>query len=392
MAIQPSARSRTANPTSVRGISPEKICENLIGYLFIFPAILVITVFGFFPILYSVYMSTINWRVRKGNFVGLNNYSRALGEGNYILAFVGGLLLLSLAYVIWTRALMSIRNRKLIVGILAFLVLIGGFWVLSIGWTGMTETGDTKFLKSLPVTLYYALGTVPLELFIGLFLAYILFQKIRFQQFWRMLYFLPYITPVVASAVVFRTIFNPRDTSLANQVLSWFGIAPQRWLFESRPFLNMIFGLDLSGVLAGPSMALISIILFGVWTYVGYNVVVFLAGLGGIPHEIYEAAEIDGANQWQLFRYVTIPMISPVTFYLGLVAFIGTLKAFSHIYVMRTTAALGSVDTTSIVIFDTFYKANNYGFAAAQAIILFIIIAVLTFAQNKLFENQVFYG
>jgi multiple sugar transport system permease protein len=280
-------------------------------------------------------------------------------------------------------------------GLLAVIVLLSSFWVISNGWTSMNQTGDEDFLETLPITVFYALGTVPLELIIGLGLAFILFQRIRGKEFFRMIYFLPYITPVVATAVVFRSIFSPRETSLANQVLTWFNIPVQKWLFEPRPFLTALFDLPSTGAATaatGPSMALVSVILFGVWTYVGYNVVVFLAGLGNIPGEIYQSAEIDGANQWQLFRYITIPMISPVTFYLGLVAFIGTLKAFNHLYVMRTPAAQGTTDTAAIAIFDTFYKANNYGYATAQAIILFLIILALTYAQNKLFSKQVFYG
>lgn len=208
-----------------------------------------------------------------------------------------------------------------------------------------------------------------------------------------MLYFLPYITPVVAAAVVFRTIFSPRDTSLANTVLSWINIQPQKWLFEPRPINEILFRIqDLQGFLAGPSMALVSIILFGIWTYVGYNTVIFLAGLGSIPSVLYEAAEIDGAGKWQLFRHITVPLLSPVTFYLALIAFIGTFKAFNHIYVMRVSSAQGTVDVASVTIFDTFYKLNQFGYAAAQAIILFFIILALTFAQNKIFGDRVFYG
>lgn len=392
MAAQSLQQHANRQPPARNSFRGQKFRETLTGYLFILPAVLIIGLFGFFPILYAVYMSTFNWRVRKGPFIGIDNYHRALGDWQYVLAFAAGFALLALAYVVWTRSLQSMDNRKLAGGVLGALALIGGFGVLAFGWGGMTQTGDMKFLKSLPITLYYALGAVPLQLAIGLFLASLLYQKIRGQSFFRMLYFLPYITPVVATAVVFRTIFSPRETSLANQFLSWFGLPPQKWLFEARPFLTAFFGLPAEGFTGGPSMALVSVILFGVWSFVGYNVVVFLAGLGGIPKEIYEAAEIDGASGAQMFRYVTIPMISSVTFYLGLVSFIGTLKAFNHLYVMRTPAALGSVDTASISIFDTFYKSNNYGYAAAQAIILFIIIAALTYAQNKLFAERVFYG
>ncbi len=387
------ARSAVPRQGSYLGFTTgEKIRENVTGYLFILPSLIVIGVFGLFPIIYSLYMSTINWRAVKGDFIGLGNYQKALGTLPGVLIFIAGLALMIAAYFIWTRALRSGQTLVMVGGVLAALVLVGGGWVLSTGWGQMNATGDVRFLKSLPITLWYSLGTVPAELLLGLVVAYILFQKIRGKEVFRMLYFLPYITPSIATAVVFNSIFNPRESSLANWALSAIGIEPQKWLFEPRPVLNVILGTDLTGFWAGPSMALVSVVLYGIWTFVGYNVVVFLAGLGSIPNEVYEAAEIDGASHWQLFRHVTVPLISPVTFYLALVAFIGTFKAFNHIYVMRTPNALGTTDVASITIFDTFYKINNYGYAAAQAVILFVIIAGLTYAQNKLFSERVFYG
>lgn len=366
--------------------------EQLMGWLFISPAMIVITVFGLFPILYAFYMSTFNWRVRKGSFIGLGNFEKALGDWVGVLVFVLGLALLGVAYWLWNSAFKSADNRVLVGGGLAAIALIGAGFGAAYGWSVMQETGDPRFLDSLPITVFYASGTVPAEIGLALIVAYLLYQKIRGREFLRMLYFLPYVTPAVAAAVVFRTIFNPRNTSMANQVLDWFGAGPLDWLFEPKPFLNVVFGTNLQGLLAGPSMALVSIIFFGIWTYVGYNTIIFLAGLGGIPGDLYEAAEIDGASRWQLFRHITLPLLSPVTFYLALIAFIGTFKAFNHIYVMRSPAALGTADTTSVEIFDTFYKANSYGYAAAQAIILFFIILALTFAQNKIFGERVHYG
>ncbi len=368
------------------------IKEQLTGYLFVLPAFTIITLFGLFPIGYAVYMSTFRWRVRKGDFIGLENYTKTVGDWKATGIFVLGLALLVVAYLVWQNAFRSMNNRKLIVGtVTAFLLMVAG-WIISSGWGQMLATGDDDFLQTLPRTLYYAIGTVPAEIALALILAYLLYQKIQGQEFFRMLYFLPYITPVVATAVVFRTIFNSRETSLANQFLSFFGKEPQRWLFEPKPFNNVMFGLHLEGFWAGPSMALVSIVFFGIWTYVGYNTVIFLAGLGSIPNELYEAAEIDGANKWHSFRYITLPLLSPVTFYLALIAFIGTFKAFNHIYVMRVPSALGTVDVTSVAIFDTFYKANQYGYAAAQAIILFFIILGLTLVQNKVLGERVFYG
>lgn len=366
--------------------------EAIEGYLFITPAVLLITIFGLFPIAYAFYMSLHRWRVRKGPLVGLENYEKAIGDWQGALIFVVGFVLLYIAYRLWQSAFTEERTWVLLSKVGSALVVIAAWYAISFGWGRMLLEGDDRFLNALPITLYYSLGTVPAEIALGMILAYFLFQKIRGQEFFRMLYFLPYITPVVASAVVFRTIFSPRETSLANRFLQFMGLEPQKWLFESRPFLEVMFGIQLEGFWAGPSMALVSIILFGIWTYVGYNAVIFLAGLGAIPHELYEAAEIDGAGQWQLFRHITLPLLSPVTFYLALVAFIGTFKAFNHIFVMRTPSALGTVDVASIVIFDTFYKANQYGYATAQAILLFLIILALTMVQNRLLGERVFYG
>jgi multiple sugar transport system permease protein len=366
--------------------------EQLTGYLFVLPAFLLTIIFGFFPIGYAVYMSLHTWRVRQGPFIGLENYTKALGDWMGVLIFVLGMGLLFLAYLAWDSATKSKSTLGMVLKFAAAFLLIAAGLVIPMGWQRMIVAGDPRFLNALPITLFYALGTVPAELALAMFLAYILFQKIRGQEFFRMIYFLPYVTPVVAAAVVFRTIFSPRETSLANVVLSWFRIPAQKWLFEPRPMSEVVLGVELEGFLAGPSMALFSIILFGVWTYVGYNTVIFLAGLGSIPNELYEAAEIDGAGKWGLFRNITFPLLSPVTFYLALIAFIGTFKAFNHIYVMRVPSALGTVDVTSVAIFDTFYKANQYGYAASQAIILFLIILTLTFAQNKIFGERVFYG
>jgi multiple sugar transport system permease protein len=369
------------------------IQEQITGYLFIFPAVAIITIFGFFPIGYAIYMSLFSWRIRKGDFVGIENYHKVIGDWGGALVFVIGFVLLFLAYLSWDRAFKAHSDRGMLLRLGAAFLLIAGWLVIPVGWERMIVAGDKNFLGSLPITLFYALSTVPAELLLAMILAYILFQKIRGQEFFRMLYFLPYITPVVAAAVVFRTIFSPRETSLANQFLDFFNLPIQKWLFEPRSVTGILLGNpDIQGFLSGPSLALVSVALFGVWTYVGYNTVIFLAGLGSIPGELYEAAEIDGAGKFQVFRNITLPLLSPVTFYLALIAFIGTFKAFNHIYVMRVPSAQGTVDVTSVEIFDTFYKLSQYGYAAAQAILLFVIILALTFIQNKVFGEKVFYG
>ena len=369
------------------------IREHLTGYLFILPAVVIISLFGFFPIGYAFYMSLYNWRVKQGPFIGDDNYVKAIGSWQGAAIFTGGFVLFLLAYLLWQKFSADSQVKRIIAGVVSLAIAGGGLWVVEQGWEQMAVKGDKAFLNSLPITLYYSLGSVPIELAIALGLAFLLFQKnIRAKELFRMIYFLPYITPVVATALVFRTIFNQRNTSLANQVMGLFNMGPFKWLFEPKAFNQVFLGLQLPGFWNGPSMALTSIMIFGVWTFVGYNTVIFLAGLGSISREYYEAAEIDGANKWQSFRHITLPLLSPVTFYLALVAFIGTFKAFNHIYVMRVPSAQGTVNVASVSIFDTFYKANQYGYAAAQAILLFAIIMGLTLVQNRVFGKKVFYG
>jgi len=373
--------------------------EQILGYLFILPAILLVCLFGLFPIGYSFYMSLRRWRVIDRGYIGFGNYAKALGDDWIgIVLFIVGFLLLLVAYYIWDSSwlskdddpLNSKREGSTIIATVVTFVI--GLVAIAQGWGRMFEAGDDDYLASLPITFYYAIGAVPIQLALALVLAYILFQKLRGQELFRMFFFLPYVTPVIATALVFRFIFSPRQTSLANQLLERIGLSPQQWLFESEKLINLIFGTNLDGFFSGPSMALWSITLFGIWTFVGYNTIIFLAGLGNIPTSVYEAAEIDGANHFELFRYITVPLLSPVTFYLSLIGFIGTFKAFNHIFVMQTPSAQGTVETASVAIFNTFYKASQFGYATAQAMILFAIIMFLTFVQTKVFGEKVFYG
>ncbi len=371
--------------------------EQLIGYLFTTPAVAVIALFGLFPLGYAFYMSFYAWRVRQGPFRGLRNYGKALGEPEGVLILAGAIALLVPAVWIWKRTRRMAAGRRLPGLLTAAALLLAAGAAAVTGWGRMLETGDAKFLNALPVTVYYALGSIPLQLAIALALACVLFQNLRGGAFFRMVFFLPYVMPTVATATVFRSIFSPRDTSVANQFLALFGLEPQQWLAESRPVLEIVFGWQLGEAgqglpaMGGPSLALVSIILFGVWTFVGYNVVIFLAGLGSISGELYEAAELDGANRWDVFRHITFPLLSPVTFYLALIDFIGALKAFNHIFVMRSPLAQGTVNTASMVIFDTFYLANQYGYAAAQVVLLFLMILGVTYAQNRVFGRSVIY-
>ena len=252
-------------------------------------------------------------------------------------------------------------------------------------------SGDTDFLNSLIHTVFYSVGTISLQVSLGLIIAFALYRKIRGFTLFRFLIFLPYVVPVVAMATVFRLIFGARESSLSNQLLSGLGIEPLRWIADSTPITSYLFGTELSGLIAGPSLGMITVILFGVFSYTGYNAVILLAGLTSIPTDLYEAAEMEGATAWQTFRYITMPLLSPVIFFLVITGLVGTFQAFTHIYIMLGPIVNESIHTGVIMIWQQI-EIGKFGYASALAVILFILIILLTIWQFSLFSRRQEFG
>ena len=263
--------------------------------------------------------------------------------------------------------------------------------VVSVGWTKMMGSGDTDFLNSLIHTVFYSVGTISLQVSLGLIIAFALYRKLRGFTFFRFLIFLPYVVPVVAMATVFRLIFGARESSLSNQMLSGLGLEPLRWIADSTPITSYLFGVELSGVIAGPSLGMITVILFGVFSYTGYNAVILLAGLTSIPTDLYEAAEMEGATAWQTFRHITMPLLSPVIFFLVITGLVGTFQAFTHIYIMLGPIVNESIHTGVIMIWQQI-EIGKFGYASALAVILFILIILLTIWQFSLFSRRQEFG
>ncbi len=312
-----------------------------------------------------------------------------------VVTISSGVILLILAWFSYRSAGGQTSSRGFWIRILGTMFLMVGGWLL-IGEVPMAvAAGDKDLWLGLKVTAYFSLGTVPIQLTIALFLSILLFQKLRGSEFFRIVYFLPYVTPSVAAAAIFKQLFSTRHSSPANQVMQFLGMEPQMWLRESDGIFSMIsegLGFSLPEWAAGPSMALGVIMILSIWTYVGYDTVIYMAGLGNISSEVTEAAQIDGANKWQIFRHITFPLLSPTTYFLSLIAIIGTFKAFNTIWVLRELEALKSTDTFSIVIFTEFFEKLRYGYASALAFVLFAIILGLTFINNKIQGSRVFYG
>ena len=368
----------------------KKHSEKLIGYTFITPAVLIISLFGVFPVFFGMYMSVHKWKVFKGRFLGFENYERILGSISAFWFFVIGLLFLILSYWVWSEFKDKFKN-KLYVLISSVLILIIGIYLININWGIMISEGDDDYLYSLIYTLYYSLFTIIFEVGLGLVIAFALYQKLAGKQFFQMILLFPYITPAVMGAAVFFLIFGKAETSFLNQFVGLFGIEPQLWLFDKRPITEVLFGVKINGLFAGPSLALTSSIFYGIWSYTGYYAIILWAGLSIIPSDLYEAAKVEGASRWQTFVKITIPLLMPIIFFLMLTGFINTFQAFNSIFVMQTSSAGDTMDVVTIEIFDHFWGRVKYGYAAAEGVILFILLNVLAISQYVIFRKRINY-
>jgi len=313
-----------------------------------------------------------------------------------IVSISSGVLLLFFGWKLWQRAQDQPSTLLFLLRLFGGMVFIVGGWIMLGELPVIVAAGDPDLWVGLRATLFYSLGTIPFQLSISIFLAVLLFQNLKGSQFFRMMYFMTYVTPVVASAAVFRQLFSNRLQAPVNAGMKLLGLEPLQWLWEPKGIFRLMatnWGLENWPAWAdGPSLALAVIMIYSIWVFVGYDTVIYLAGLGNIPKELGESAEVDGASPWQVFRHITFPLLSPTTYFLTLISVIGTFKAFNHIWVMRLDAALGTTDTFSVVIFLEFFEKLRYGYASAMAFVLFIIILVLTYINNKVQGSRVFYG
>jgi len=232
-------------------------------------------------------------------------------------------------------------------------------------WQDITNHG--VFYLSLRNTLQYAFGTIPLGLALALALALLLNARLKGMGVYRTTYYLPVVTSMVAVAMVWMWIYDP-SYGLLNYLLARLSsgrITPQAWL-------------------ADPGQAMAAIVAMSVWKGLGYNTVIYLAGLQGIPEHLYEAATIDGANAWQRFRRITWPLLKPTTAFILVVSVIGASQVFAQVYVMTNG---GPNNATTTIVHQIFQNAFSYlkmGYASAMAFVLFALIFLLSLITLRL--------
>jgi len=283
--------------------------QILTGYLFISPVILGYLIWVAGPMLVAIWLSLTEWdMLRPATFVGLSNYQQMLH--------------------------------------------------------------DNLFWKSLVVTFYFTLISVPLSLALSFAVAMLVNVNVRGIALFRMLFYLPSIVPLVVNAVLWLWIFNS-ELGLLNAVLHWFGIPKVLWFQDA-------------------NWAMPALIIMSLWG-IGGGMIIFLAGLQGIPQHLYEAAEIDGANYWQRFWNVTIPMMSPVIFFNLVIGLIGAFQTFVPGYLMTQGGPQNATLFYGLYIFRSAFRDFKMGYAAALSWVLFAIVLLLSLFVFRYLGRLVYY-
>ena len=272
---------------------------------------------------------------------------------------------ISAAYFFLAPAMISIFVFFFIPVIAAFIISFTDFDIYSLGnysnlrFIGLKNysdlLGNELFWTSLRNTFYFVVAASPLSIAVSLGAALILNSKlVKLKAVFRLAYFIPVVTTLVAVAIVWRFIYHPR-----------FGINPIDWLGD-------------------PFWAMPSIILMSIWKNFGYNMIIFIAGLQNIPEQLYEAAILEGANAWQQFKKITLPMLAPTTIFISIITMIGNFQLFAEPYVMTQGGPLNKTLSVVQYMYQEGFRWWNMGYSASIAFVLFIIIFAGTMLQLKI--------
>ncbi|MDJ0752369.1 MAG: sugar ABC transporter permease [Ardenticatenaceae bacterium] len=338
------------------GIREQERQDRIAAWLFLSPALIIFAIFLVIPILFALYFSFTDWNgispPAEASWIGLDNYQAILLQD-------------------------GIRRAD--------------------------------FFKALKNTTYFALGVVPVQTALALFLAVVVNQRLlRFKSFFRTSYYFPSITSSVAISLIF--LFLYQKSGLINSILSGATLGlwePIAWMEDSRGLIHIILGwlgvtlrdgpaffrTELLGLtiwdwISGPSVALSGIMILNTWTTIGTMMIIFLAALQDIPTSVYEAAQIDGATTWPTFRKITLPLLRPTMFFIITLGLIGTYQVFDQVYVMSSGGPAKTTLTVAYMVYRNGFRNSEMGLGAAIALSLFIIIFILTMIQRRITGSE----
>lgn len=302
------------NKTSLSNATKTTIKQNFLGYLYLLPTLIITLVFVAYPLVMSFRMGfyeTYNYYTDKGTGFGLSTFQFVLNDPN--------------------------------------------------------------FQKALFNTLLISVIAVPVSMIIALAIALLLNAGIKGSKFFQAIYFLPYVTSVIAIGIVWSWLFHS-DFGYINQFLGLFGVEPIQWLND-------------------PKMAIWALIIFNIWSGLAFKIVIFLSGLQNIDPQYYKAAQIDGTPKWKVFTRITLPLLSPTVFFLTITSVIGSFKVYNEVFALfgGKPGPANSCMTVVYYIYDMFYGSSQVHKAAAASIILFVIILIITGIQMLVSKKLVHY-
>jgi multiple sugar transport system permease protein len=263
------------------------------------------------------------------------------------------------------------------------LPVAGAFYISFHDWSGIGERtfsgienyrtllADRFFLDALQITAIYTFSFVPLLFALALGLALLVNQGLKATGFFRSAYFVPFMVSLVVASVVWQFILHER-AGVLNSMVGTIGIDPQPWLGSTR-------------------LALVSVIIVTLWQGVGYSMIIFLAGLQDIPRDYYEAATVDGANAFQRFRRITLPLLKPTSVFVLVISFISAFQLFDPIFVLTQGGPANATTTAVFYIYETAFEFLQLGYASALSVALFLIILVFTLVQLRIFRHEAYY-
>jgi raffinose/stachyose/melibiose transport system permease protein len=258
---------------------------------------------------------------------------------------------------------------------------INGLLFSFLEWDGFSESkwvGFDNYIKALSTPLFweslshnliYAFTTVAAKIGLGLFLAILLNQQLRGITIYRTIFFIPVVLSFVAVGLLWSWIYNPVFGLLNN-------------------FLNAIGFTSNTAWLGNPQLALGSLIVVDIWKWIGYHMILFLAGLQSLPREVYEAAKVDGASTFQSFRHITVPLLIPIIVINTTIAFIGGFNVFDLVYVMTSGGPYHATEVIMTYTYTTAFKFHSMGYGAAISYLLFIVIIIITLIQLKIMKKH----
>ncbi|WP_317411749.1 sugar ABC transporter permease [Clostridium baratii] len=228
---------------------------------------------------------------------------------------------------------------------------------------------DPKFHKAITNTSLYAFIVVPVGLIISMFIAITVYEKIKNSQIFETIFFIPYLTSIIAVGIVFRFLLN-KDYGFVNYLLGFIGVGPVNFLDD-------------------PAMSMITLIIFGIWSGLAFNIIILLSGLRNVNKDYYKVADMFGASKMEQFFRITLPQMLPIITFLLMVNFISAFKVYAQVFsIFNGKAGIADSATTAVFyIFNKFYVENRYGQGMAAAVILFILILIFTLIQNRILKK-----